>query len=309
MIFNGREFRDDILNDLIKRISLLDFVPEFSDILVGDNGPSVRYVNMKKNIAEKIGIKFISANLPNNTTTDDILNKIKELSSRPNMCGVIVQLPLPENIDTTQILNAVPLNLDVDGLSEAYNNLFYQNDSLDKIPFIMPTVLAIKKILDQALSQLSYTASIDKNNDLNSLKNIAIIGQGRLVGKPIFHLLKQEVKTIVTNLVDRKDFEFDIKTIDIDTNLVERNEILLNADIIITAVGKPNILTSEEIKEGVIVIDAGTLEVENVLVGDSDFENIKDKVSFITPTPGGVGPVTVACLMENITRVAQNKIK
>lgn len=286
MIFNGKEFSNLILNDLKKRIDNLDFVPEFSDILVGSDGPSLRYVNMKKRIAEQIGINFIDGNLPNNTTTQDIIEKIKELSLRPNMCGIIVQLPLPDNIDTQKVLDSIPIELDVDGLSSEYCNLFYNTKSFENM-LIMPTVSAVNKILYQAT-----------NNNL-AQKNIAIVGQGKLVGKPITHLLQTQNTLIHSG--------GQVKIIDSQTDENLKKEILENADIIITAVGKPGIITGNEIKQDVIVIDAGTLEIENVLLGDVDFESVKDKVSFITPTPGGVGPVTVACLMENIIKVSEKK--
>lgn len=280
MVFNGKEFSQSILADLKNRISLLNFVPEFSDILVGDNGPSVRYVNMKKRIAQDLGINFIDGNLDESCTTEDVVNKIKELSKRDNICGIIVQLPLPSHIDTQEVLNSVPLNLDVDGLSAEYSNLFYGSENFNNM-FIMPTVSAVKKILDQA-------------NDTNLTgKSIAIVGQGRLVGKPITHLLKSSGAVI--------------KTIDSSTDEDVKKEILKLADVIITAVGKPGIITGGDIKDGVIIIDAGTLEVENVLLGDTEFESASIKTSFITPTPGGVGPVTVACLMENVVINAENK--
>lgn len=279
-VFNAKEFTTQILADLKNEVSKFSFVPEFSDILVGTDGPSVRYVKMKAKTAESIGIKFVDGTLPENATTQEIIEKINELSMRPNMCGIIVQLPLPENIDTEAVLNAVPLNLDVDGLSQKYSDVFYNTSSFENI-LIMPTVLAIKKILD-----------FSTWNNFRD-KNIAIVGQGRLVGKPTAHLLKS--------------FTNNIQTIDKNTAVDKRNEILKNADIVITAVGKPGIIIGDDVKQNVIVIDAGTLEVENVLLGDVDFETVSDKASFITKTPGGVGPVTVASLMENLVRSAKQK--
>ncbi len=280
MVFNGREFSKQVLADLKKEISSLDFVPEFSDILVGEDGPSLRYVKMKAKTAEEIGIHFVSGALPINSSTEDVISKIKELSLRPNMCGIIVQLPLPEHLNTDAILNSVPLPLDVDGLSSAYSEKFY-TETNSKNNIIMPTVLAVKKILDVATG-----------GDLSG-KKIAIVGQGRLVGKPVTHLLFSQ-----TSLIE---------TIERETSLEKRKNILSNADIIITAVGSPGVVTGDDIKDGAIVIDAGTLEVGNVLLGDADFASMQDKVSFITPTPGGVGPVTVASLMENVLTVAKNK--
>lgn len=286
MVFNGKEFSQSIFTDLKNRISLLTFKPEFSDILVGNNGPSVRYVNMKKKTAHSLGINFIDGNLSESVTTDDVVNKIKELSNRPNMCGIIVQLPLPSHIDTDLVLSSVPLKLDVDGLSKEYMDLFYGTNSHTGM-LIMPTVSAVHKILNKAI-----------NNDFNN-KNIAIVGQGRLVGKPITHLIESHEDFIHSGGV--------VKTIDSSTDDDTKKEILKNADVIITAVGKPGVITGSDVKDGVVIIDAGTLEVENVLLGDTDFEGVVGKASFVTPTPGGVGPVTVACLMENIVIHAEYK--
>ncbi len=279
VVFNGREFSKELLGDLKKQIASLDFTPEFSDILVGQDGPSVRYVNMKKRIAGDIGIEFVDANLNEDITTNEIISKIHEISLRPNMCGIIVQLPLPDGIDTKAVLDSIPVHLDVDGLSTKYDEVFYENkNSTDTL--IMPTANAVLKILNFVLPDLEN-------------KNIAIIGHGKLVGKPIVHLLKQT--NAVVNIIDRK------------TDDARKKEILNKADVVITAVGSPNILQGEDVRDGVIVIDAGTLEVSGELVGDADFESLKDKCSFITPTPGGVGPVTVACLMNNVVLVAKNK--
>lgn len=278
-IFNGIEFSKKILHDLKIQIASLDFAPEFSDILVGQDGPSVRYVNMKKRIAGDIGIEFIDSNLAEDTTTNEIISKIHELSLRPNMCGIIVQLPLPENIDTKAVLDSIPVHLDVDGLSTKYDEVFYENNNSKDI-LIMPTASAVIKILN----------SIEKNLEN---KKIVVIGHGKLVGKPIVHLLKQT--NAIINIIDRK------------TDDARKKEILNTADVVITAVGSPNILQGEDVRDGVVVIDAGTLEVSGVLVGDADFTSLQDKCSFITPTPGGVGPVTVACLMQNVFLVAKNK--
>ena len=291
MIFNGKDFSQEIINDLKQRISLLGFVPEFSDILVGQDGPSVRYVNMKKNIAENLGINFISGSLPESSTTLDVINKIKEISSRENICGIIVQLPLPDHINTQDVLNAVPVSLDVDGLSFEYSDNFYSTLNHNGMG-ILPTVNAVNKILNQALND---------NPQVSGIKNFSIVGQGRLVGKPITHLLKSQSTLL--------DLGWEIKTINIDTPLSTKEQILKQADVVISAVGSPKIITGDQVKDGVIVIDAGTLEVGNTLVGDIDFESIKDKASFVTPTPGGVGPVTVACLMENVVINAENKDK
>lgn len=183
MVFNGNTFSTLLLDGLKQRVRSLSFIPEFSDILVGTDGPSARYVRMKEKVAEEIGVHFVSAELSEDVTTEDVLEKITELSSRSNMCGIIVQLPLPNHIDTAQVLNAVPIFLDVDGLSQEYSDLFYSTHSFDDM-LIMPTVSAVRKIIREA-------------TDLDG-KHIAVVGQGRLVGRPITHLLKAESGLVET---------------------------------------------------------------------------------------------------------------
>jgi len=278
MVFNGKTFSSGLLSDLKIKVADLPFVPEFSDILVGHDGPSLRYVKMKQKVAESIGIKFVEANLSQNVTTEDIINKINELKNRSNMCGVIVQLPLPAHIETNKVLDVLPIDLDVDGLSSNYDGLFYSG----KNTYTMPTALAVIKILKSSRVDLKD-------------KNIAVIGQGKLVGKPVTYLLRNQ--------------NLDIDTITRNTNPDDMKSIIENADVIITAVGKPGIVMGSDIKQGVIVIDAGTLEVDGQLTGDVDFDSVSLKSSFITPTPGGVGPVTVACLMENVVLSAENKLQ
>ncbi len=278
MIFNGKEESKKILDILRTEVSNLPFVPEFSDILVGHDGPSIRYVNKKKQVAESIGVKFIDSNFEEDATEDQIISRIKELSARPNMCGIIVQLPLPDNINTDNILNAVPIELDVDALSQKYNENFYNTDNFEG-SIILPTVLAISNILKIATPDIRG-------------KKIAIVGQGRLVGKPLAHFLKSQ-----SDLVS---------TIDKNTDDSQKSEILKEADIVISAVGKPNLINKDDVKDGVIIIDAGTMEIENTLVGDVN-RIVEEKASFITPTPGGVGPMTVASLMQNVISVAKSK--
>jgi methylenetetrahydrofolate dehydrogenase (NADP+)/methenyltetrahydrofolate cyclohydrolase len=277
MVFNGREYSKEIINGLKEKVATLPFVPEFSDILIG-GGVSLRYVKMKQKIAESVGIKFVEANLDESVQTEDIINKIKELSTRPNMCGIIVQLPLPGHIDTQKVLNSIPIELDVDGLSSVYDGLFYSGEDT----FVMPTALAVMKILKQSGVQLKD-------------KNIAIVGQGKLVGKPITYLLQKQ--------------NLDLDVITINTHPDDMISILENADVIITAVGKPGIVTGDDVKSGVVVIDAGTLEVDGTIMGDVDYDSVSQKSSFITPTPGGVGPVTVAALMENVVASAIKKVQ
>lgn len=278
MIFNGKEFSKKKLEELKEIVSSLPFVPEFSDVLVGDNGVSLRYVKMKRQISESIGIKFIEEFIPQNSDTNDVVSIIQKLASRKNMCGIIVQLPLPPELERQVILDAVPLHLDVDGLSTKYEDIFYQGEEVN----LMPTVSAIWEIIQ--------SINFDFNN-----KNVVVVGQGKLVGKPLSFLFTKN--SIPHKIINSK------------TDEATRIEILKEADMVVSAVGIENLINSSMLKNGVSIIDAGTLEVDNKLKGDVNPEFIHEKASFLTPTPGGVGPVTVVMLMKNIVSTAINKLE
>lgn len=273
-IIDGKKLSIEILKDLKNKVEALDFKPVFCDILVGKDLPSVKYVNLKKIKAESIGIKFHEANFAENITTEELISEIEKINKIENMCGVIVQLPLPKHIDTDKVLGFIDPKLDVDCLGEVASRNFY-NGNLDIVP---PTALACMYLLD--------TLDLDLKK-----KNIVVLGEGKLVGKPVMNLLKYR--------------GLDFKSI--NSNTENKEEILKNADVIISGVGKGKIIEGDMVKEGVVIIDAGTSEEDSILVGDVDFESILDKSYACTPVPGGVGPVTVAMLFTNVLKVAYNK--
>lgn len=273
-IIDGKKIGIEILEDLKSKVKTLDFKPVFCDILVGSDLASVKYVNLKKKKALELGIEFYDANFKESITTEELTQEIEKINNLENICGIIVQLPLPVHIDKEKVLNAINPILDVDCLGEVASQNFYNGD-LNLVP---PTALACMYLLD--------TLNLDLKN-----KNIVVLGEGKLVGKPVMNLLKYR--------------NLDFKSI--NSNTENKEVILKNADIIISGVGKGKIINSDMVKDDVVIIDAGTSEEDSVLVGDTDFENIKEKAYAITPVPGGVGPVTVAMLMQNILKVAYNK--
>lgn len=275
-IIDGRKIKDEILEEIKKGVLDLPFQPFFCDILVGNDPASLQYVRMKAKIAESVGIKFRTAEFPESITTEELIEEIENLNNVPYMCGIIVQLPLPENssLDKNKILNAISPALDVDCLGEYNNERFYNNTG--NVSY--PTALACIKLLDSI------------NLNLKD-KNIVVLGQGKLVGLPVTHLLRS--RGLNVTIINSKTEDTDL--------------ILKDSDIIISAIGHGKFITGDMIKEGVVIIDAGTSEENGSVVGDVDFDSVKDKVSFITPTPGGVGPVTVAMLLENVFNVAKNK--
>ncbi len=274
MIIDGRKIRDNILEEVKKEIKTLNFQPLFCDVLVGDDPVSRQYVEMKAKTAESIGIKFHNVYFPESIKNEDLILEIEKIKDIPNMCGLIVQLPLPAQFDKQKILNAISPSVDVDCLNEETSNLFYSNKSL--IGF--PTALACVEILDSL------------NTDLEN-KNIVVLGRGMLVGKPVAYILKN------------RGYKVEV----VSSQTENANEIIKNADVIISAMGKGKFIKGDMIKEGAIVIDAGTSESTGGIVGDVDLESVEKKASYISPVPGGVGPVTVAILLKNVLLTAKNK--
>lgn len=274
LIIDGRKIKDEMIEEIKKEVLSLPFSPIFCDILVGDDPVSASYVRIKSKIASLAEIKFKLVSFKNDTPTEEIIDEIENLNKVPFMCGIIIQLPLPSHIDKRKVLDAISPNLDVDCLGSINSENFY-NDEGD---ISYPTALACLKILDSL------------NIDL-SKKEILILGQGNLVGLPVAHLLKKR--------------GLNIKTVDSKTNNVD--DLIKNADVIISAIGKAKYLKGHMLKQGVIIIDAGTSEDNGAVVGDVDLESVTGVASFVSPTPGGVGPVTVAMLLRNILQVAKNK--
>lgn len=273
-IIDGRKIKNDILENLKGLVLELPFVPIFCDILVGDDTVSASYVRIKGNSAGRIGLKFRTAEFSNSITTEELIEEINNLNKVPHMCGVIVQLPLPDHIDRQTVLDSINPEIDVDCLGSSTSNKFYNGN--DTIGY--PTALACLRILDSL------------NINLKG-KKVVVLGQGTLVGRPVTYLLRSK--------------GFDVKTIDSET--INSKEILKEADIIVSGIGKGKFLNGSMIKKGVIIIDAGTSEENGGVVGDVDLESVSGIASFVTSSPGGVGPVTVAILLENVLKVAQNK--
>jgi len=275
MILSGRTISDKILKNLKKEVSLLPFQPIFCDVLVGINPISKQYVQMKEKRAESIGIQVYNAEFPDSITTELLINEINSIAIKKNMCGLIIQLPLPEHIDSQKVLDAVPPEIDVDVVGSINSELFYQ----DTPRYIFPTAGAVMELLEY--TQVSLLG-----------KNIVVAGHGFLVGKPVTHLLKQKgfsVTTVTRSTENSKD-------------------IFRSADIIISATGQKNLITGDVVKEGVIIIDAGTSELGGAMVGDVDRESVEKKATWLSPVPGGVGPVTVAKLLENVVESSKNKL-
>jgi len=278
-IIDGKKLGEQILAKVKNEVAALSFQPVFCDVLVGNDPASVQYVKMKMFMAEKIGIHFHNATFHASINTNDLIKEIKILNKLPNMCGIIIQLPLSEHINRQMVLDSIDPKLDVDCLGSIASEKFYNNENA----IGYPTALACMAILD----------SLDLDNNPSTLlrtRKIVVLGQGILVGKPVAALLKFRGlnPVVITSKTENKE------------------EFIKQADIIISGIGKGKYITGNMIKKGAVLIDAGTSESEGGIVGDIDLESVKDFAGYVSPVPGGVGPVTVAMLLNNVLTVAKN---
>ena len=278
MKIDGRQIAQDILNNLKTRAEELkkkNIHPKLAIILVGDDPSSVSYINQKEIKADLIGIQTIIKHFPSATSTADLLESIGQFNNNKDIHGIIVQQPLPKQINRESIINAIDPKKDVDG---------FRSDS----NFQMPIVSAVLKILEIVYSQTNET----RISLINWLKNkkIVVIGKGETAGKPTIRMFEK--------------MKIPVSLIDSETKNPE--DLTKKADVIISAVGKANVLKPEMIKEGAIIIGIGISRSKSAkLMGDYDQNEVKDIVSFYTPTPGGIGPINVAYLLKNLVDAAE----
>lgn len=269
-IIDGKASSIKIKEELKTYVDSLDEKPGLVVIQVGDNPASNTYVKNKKLAAEYIGINFFHYKYEENTSEEELINKIKELNNDNSVDGIIVQLPLSKGFNETKIINYIDPNKDVDGLTELNAGKLVNNE--DCLSSCTPT--GIMKLLEM------YNVEIEG-------KNAVVVGRSILVGKPIATMLLNKNATVTICHSKTKNLK----------------EITKNADILVVATGHINTITEDMVNENAVVIDVGiNRNEENKLCGDVDFNNIKDKVKLITPVPGGVGPMTVAMLNYNVIK-------
>jgi methylenetetrahydrofolate dehydrogenase (NADP+)/methenyltetrahydrofolate cyclohydrolase len=277
---DGRVVSDFLLSQVkeeIEKLKAAGSPPKLVVIVVGNNPASQVYVGKKEEACAKVGMLSERMSLPDTISQDELLEKIEELNEDETVTGMIVQLPLPRGIDSAKVIKAINPYKDVDGF-HAYNvgKMFLSKDFEDMAPC---TPKGITKILDYYKIDV---AGLD----------CVVIGRSNIVGKPMAMMLLNRDAT-VTCCHSRT------------RNLLKYTK---DADVIVVAVGKANFLTADMVKEGAIIIDVGMNRLENgKLAGDADYENLKDKAAAITPVPGGVGPMTVACLLSNTVTAAKKQ--
>ncbi|WP_297433751.1 bifunctional methylenetetrahydrofolate dehydrogenase/methenyltetrahydrofolate cyclohydrolase FolD [uncultured Cetobacterium sp.] len=264
----SQKVRDLIKKEIIEIKEVKGTVPGLAVIQAGDNLASKIYVNSKIKQCAEVGIESKNFIMPADVTEEELLRKIEELNSDETVDGILVQLPLPDHIDTPKVIEAIDINKDVDG---------FKPENLGKV--VLGDETALISCTPAGILRLFEEYKIALEG-----KDIVVIGRSNIVGKPMTALLINEGATVTVCNSKTK-------------NLAEKTK---NADVVIVAIGKANFLKGDMIKTGAIIIDVGINRDENnKICGDVDFESVKEKVSYITPVPGGVGPMTIAMLLNN----------
>ena len=273
----SNEIKEEIASEVAEMKSKGEKVPHLAAVLVGNDGASLTYVGSKVRSCERIGFESTLVQMPNTTSEIELLEKIEDLNQNNDIDGFIVQLPLPPQIDTQKVLMAVDPDKDVDG----FHPMNFGKMALDMSTFIPATPFGILELLERY--------KVDTKG-----KHTVVIGRSHIVGRPM------------SILMGRKGWPGNSTVTLTHSHTKNITQIISQADIVISALGVPNFLKAEMIKDGAVVIDVGITRVPDetrkrgyYITGDVDFENVSKKASFITPVPGGVGPMTIAMLLKN----------
>ncbi len=276
VIIDGKKVSAEVKQQVAeetKKLIAQGVAPGLAVILVGDDPASRVYVNNKKKACELVGFKSVEYKLPAETTQEELLSLVQELNNRKDINGILCQLPLPKGLDENAVIEAISPLKDVD----AFHKQNVGRIMIGDYDFLPCTPAGIMEMLK------AYHISVDG-------KNCVVIGRSNIVGKPMAMLLLHQNGTVTICHSHTKNLK----------------EIAKEADILVAAVGIPKFVTADMVKDGAVVIDVGMdRDEEGKLCGDVDFDNVKDKCSFITPVPGGVGPMTIATLMKNTLKAAK----
>ena len=272
-IMDGKALSEKIYERIKTEVSKLEKKPTLAVIITSDNEAGKIYVRNKKRACENTGINSITVEFDETVSDEEFLSKIDELNKNPEVDAIMVQLPIPRHLDTEKILNSISPEKDADGLHYINAGKLFTGQIPNSVAC---TPKGIIRILDE------YGINVEG-------KNAVVIGRSNLVGKPIAQLLMQKNATVTHIHSKSKNIEFFTK----------------NADIIVVATGKPKMLKGDMVKEGVVIIDVGISRVDGKLSGDVDFDSVAPKASFITPVPKGVGPMTVAMLIQNTLELSK----
>jgi len=278
-IIDGKQIAADVRRQVAARIETRTSqgkrAPSLAVVIVGNDPASHVYVRNKKNACKEVGIESISYDLPETTTQQELLNLVDELNHKADIDGILVQLPLPAGLDGNEILERIKPSKDVDGF-----HAFNLGRLAQRMPVLRPcTPKGVMKLLE--------STGVDLHG-----QEAVVVGASNIVGRPMSLELLLAGSTVTTTHRFTRDLAFHVK----------------RADIVVVGVGKPNLVKGEWIKEGAIVIDVGINRMDDGrLVGDVGYDEAVERAGWITPVPGGVGPMTVACLMENTLEAAEMK--
>ena len=274
-LIDGTAIANNIREQLaleVKKLNKKGITPKLGVVLVGNHRPSETYVMKKQQAAQAAGIEFILKRFPASISAKKLVEEVKKIQTKEKLSGLIIQLPLPEKLYTPDVLNAVNPAIDVDCLTDSnIGKLVMRTNHI-----FPPTPYAVITILKELKIEIAS-------------KNITIVGMGALVGKPLAIILANEGATVTTCNSRTKDLKGKC----------------FGADIIVTGVGKKDLLTGAMVKKGAIVIDTGIVFENGKMYGDVNREEVLQKATYLTPTPGGVGPITVALLLANTVACAQ----
>lgn len=275
-IIDGKELARSIRGEVKKEVDNLrekNVIPKLAVIMVGDNSASKIYVKNKSKACQECGVEFEEILLDANTSMETLLSIIDKLNERTDINGILLQSPIPKDLNIQEAFERISYKKDVDG----FNPVNVGKLMIGEDTFISCTPYGIIKMLE------AYNIEIEG-------KHAVIIGRSNIVGKPLAQCLLRNNATVTICHSKTRDI----------------SQITKTADILISAVGRVNMVTSEMVKEGAVVIDVGmNRNDDGKLVGDVDFENVKEKASYITPVPGGVGPMTIAMLMNNVVKATK----
>ncbi len=286
IILDGKATRDSLIPGLVERVKALSYVPTLAIIQVGDRPDSTAFIGAKKRFAQRIGVKEKHIQTTESISQGELLDIIKECNADGGIHGIIVQLPLPIHLDRDAIINAIDPKKDVDALTAFSVKRWYEGREDAILP---ATARGIRTLLEAYKIELFG-------------KKVTVIGRSMLVGKPVITMCLNEEATVTVCHSKTKDLAKETKS----------------ADIVIVAVGKPGLITAKHVKKGQVIVDVGINkvtgeklddEIEGArLVGDVDFKKVAKKVSAITPVPGGVGPMTVYSLFENLVDLCTGRV-
>jgi methylenetetrahydrofolate dehydrogenase (NADP+)/methenyltetrahydrofolate cyclohydrolase len=274
-IIDGKQIAKNIrmeLKEEIKDLKAEGRVPGLTVVMVGNNPASETYVSMKEKAAQEIGIKSELIKKDKEITEKQLLDLIEDLNNDSTVDGILVQLPLPDHIDEKKVIESIVADKDVDGFHPINTGRLFSGQE-DALRYEACTPLGIIRLMEREGIEIDG-------------KNATIVGRSNIVGKPIAHLLLERHATVTICHSHTKDLKAETK----------------RADIVVAAVGRPEMITGDMLKEGAVVIDVGINRVDGKLLGDVEFESAKEVASKITPVPGGVGPMTIAMLMENTVK-------